>query len=39
MDNGDLLKQREQSDACIEYAESRHNGTQSILNFQFSIFN
>ena len=32
MDNGDFLEQREQSDACIGYAESRQNWAKPMDN-------
>ena len=37
--NGHFLEQRGQSDACIGYAESRQNWTESIVNSQLSIVN
>ncbi|MBO7418745.1 MAG: glycosyltransferase family 2 protein [Bacteroidaceae bacterium] len=35
MVNGHFSEQREQSDACISYAESRRNRTQSMVNLHF----
>ena len=39
MENGDFLEQREQSDACISYAESRQNWAKPMVNGQWSTFN
>ncbi|MBO7418107.1 MAG: hypothetical protein J6U14_04130 [Bacteroidaceae bacterium] len=39
MVNGHILEQREQSDACISYAESRQNRTQSMFNGQLPTVN
>ena len=39
MVNGQWSEQREQSDACIGYAESRQNRTQSMVNGQLSMVN